>query len=95
MVACSSGRGGGGDDDDTAGEGEGEPEHRCVDATGQPAADCAVDPAREPCDLTETESCGVLSLEEVWAADGETGPCLHLVAKLDAGDRRAIRGPET
>ncbi len=84
---CGSGRGG--DDDDNAGDGdgdsdvdgdaEGDPERRCLDADGQPTDTCALDPDRQPCELDETGSCGILTIEEVWADDGETGSCLRLV----------------
>ena len=85
LVACGGSRGGGGDDDDDdAGDGDADgdaDDPRCLDAAGDPTDACAVDPAREACDLDETEGCAPPTLIEVWADDGESGPCLHFVAE--------------
>lgn len=85
-AACGGGSRGG-DDDDVGGDGDadadadadGDPELRCLDADGNPTAVCELEPDRQPCTLDETADCGILTTEEVWADDGEAGPCLRLV----------------
>lgn len=90
LLACGSKRGG--DDDDSGGDGDadadadGDPERRCLDESGDPTDECAVPPDRVPCALDETEACAPVTLEEVWADDGETGPCLHVLIENGCED---------
>ncbi len=73
-------------DADADADADGDPEQRCLDVNGDPTSECALSPERQPCELDETESCAPVTLVEIWADDGETGPCLRVLAQNDCED---------
>ena len=73
--ACSSST-----DDDEPGP-SGDTETRCLDGSGTSEAPCAVEPSEEICELGDSNECLVVEREEVWADDGETGPCFFFYGR--------------